>query len=574
MATLSANMRRAYPDAMKGASRGLTVMSFRGWLVGDVQLNLLLVFGAVCVLLLISCANLASLLLARLTHRKQEIAMRLALGCSRGRLLQQFLLENMLLAAAGGLGGWLCARTLLVVLVALIPFRLTTVAPIRLDGLVLMFTVAVALATGLALSLVPILSTSRLALSDVLKAGGRSSGWASRQRMRTALVVSEVALSVTLLVTAGLLMQSLYRLRQERLGFNPQGLTTFTTPFGAEHRGNARDLWRYESTLLQRLQAIPGVRTVAAINVLPLTGFANLPTEQDGRPEHSNGAMEVRIITPAYFEALGIPLRLGRWFLASDTAASSSVILINETLARQWWVGGNPLGDRVVIGRFRGRDFGHPTPREVVGVVADTKTTYLNQPPRPTVYIPAAQMSDAPDHTAWVLRGSGSNDLAGNVRRAIAEIDSRQRVGDIQSMEAIVTSTTSNSRFDAWLFGLLAGLALVLVVVGVYGILSFSVARRTYEIGTRMALGASRAQVMRLVLDEGFRLIAIGLVAGLAGALIVTRFLTTLLFGVRPSDPSSFLAVSVLLLGVGVLASYFPARRATKVDPMVALRAE
>jgi putative ABC transport system permease protein len=573
MPALTEGIRRAYPDRLKGQYRGLTVIPYQDWLVGDVRLNLLLLFGAVGLLLLIACSNLASLLLARLAARQREIAMRLALGSSRGRLLRQFLIENVLLTMAGGLAGLLAARGLLDALVALIPFNLPASAPIRLDAPVLAFTLAVAFITGVAFSLAPILTSSRLDLQEALKAGGRSAV-DSRQRMRSVLVVSEVALSVTLLVAAGQLIQSLYRMHQERLGFTPRGLTTFSTPFGLEHRRSSADLWRYESTLLQRLQSLPGVSSVAGINVLPLTGFSNLPTQREGHTENSIGGMEVRLITPRYFEVMSIPMRQGRAFVDSDTGSSPPVILVNETLARQWWPKGSPIGDRIVIGRFQGRDFGSTTAREVVGVAADTKTALLKEPPRPTVYIPAAQMLNASGGMTWILRADRSAGLAAAVPRAIAEIDSHQRVGRIRAMDEIVAATATSSRFNAWLFGFLAGLALLLTAIGVYGLLSFSVARRTSEIGTRMALGASRANVLGLVLKQGVALIAIGLVLGLVGALAATRFLATLLFGVRATDPASFLGVSGLLLAVGLVASYLPARRATKVDPMVALRYE
>jgi putative ABC transport system permease protein len=573
MPAITDSIRRAYPDRLSRQYRGLTVVPYQDWLVGDVRLNLLLLFGAVALLLLIACSNLASLLLARLAARQREIAMRLALGSSRGRLLRQFLIENVLLTMVGGAAGLLAARALLDVLVALIPFNLPASAPMRLDAPVLAFTLAVAFATGLAFSLAPILTSSRLDLQEALKTGGRS-GVDAPQRTRSVLVVSEVALSVTLLVAAGQLIQSLYRMHQERLGFNPRGLTTLTTPFAKERRRSAADLWRYETTLLQRFQALPGVSSVAGINVLPLAGFSNLPTQREAHPENSIGGMEVRVITPEYFEVMGIPMRRGRSFHGSDTGSSPPVILVNETLARRWWPNGDPVGDRVVIGRFQGKDFGSPTPREVVGVAGDTKTVYLKEPPRPTVYIPAAQMQDANGAMTWVLRANRSAGLAAELRQAIAEIDPRQRVGRVRSMDEIVDSTTATSRFDAWLFGFLAGLALLLTAIGVYGLLSFSVARRTSEIGTRMALGASRANVLALVLKQGVTLIAIGLVLGLVGALAATRFLATLLFGVRATDPSSFLGVSALLLSVGLLASYLPARRATKVDPMVALRYE
>jgi putative ABC transport system permease protein len=423
-------------------------------------------------------------------------------------------------------------------------------------------------------SLAPIITSARLDLQEMLKAGGRTTAGSARQRTRSLLVVSELAISVTLLVSAGLLIQSLYRMYQENLGFQPHGLITFNTPIAAVRRRTEADFRRLQATMLQRLQAIPGVSRVAATNVLPLDGWSNLPTQREGQNENSIGGMEVRVVTPAYFEAMGIPLRKGRDFGASDTESSLPVLMVNETLARRWWPSRDPMGDRVVIGRYQGRDFGTPTPRQVVGVVADTKTAFLKEPPSPTVFVPASQNTYATNSIVWVLRADGSPGLAGAIRRTIAEIDPAQRIGNIRAVDDVVAATTANSRFDAWLFAFLAGLAMLLTAIGLYGVLSFSVARRTNEIGTRMALGATRGQVLLMVLRQGLGLIGVGLAIGLAGALAVTRLLTTLLYGVRPADPYTFAAVAALLFAVGLAASYIPARRATKVDPMVALRYE
>jgi putative ABC transport system permease protein len=568
------NFRRVYPEIIRNDRNILSLTPFQEWLVGDVRLNLLLLFGAVGLLLLISCFNLASLLLARLAARQKEIAMRLALGSSRSRLVVQFLIESTLITLAGALAGLLGARALLGAIVALIPYQLHTSAPIRLDTPVLAFAAAIAFATGMAFSLLPLVTASRLDLQETLKAGGRLSGSGVRQRARNVLVVGQIALSVTLLVAAGLLIQSLYRLHQERLGFRPQGLTTFATPMPVERRRNPAEMWRFESTLLDRLRSLPGVRSVAVASVLPLDGFNNFPAEREGHPENSIGAVEIRAVTPAFFDVMGIPARRGRAFLETDIETAPAVILANETLARLWWPNGNPLGDRIVIGRFRGKDYGSPVPREVVGIVGDTKTTALKDPPRPTVYVPAAQMPDFITSPVWVLRAVSSAGLSAAIRRAVAELDPLQRVVSIRSMEEIVASTTARSRFDAWLFGALAGLALLLTSIGVYGLLSFSVARRTGEIGTRIALGAGRPAVLAMILRQGISLVLVGLMLGLAGAFAVTRALATLLYGVSPTDPISYLGVSVLLLAVGFTASYLPARRATRVDPLVALREE
>ncbi|MBZ5619553.1 MAG: ABC transporter permease, partial [Acidobacteriia bacterium] len=431
------------------------------------------------------------------------------------------------------------------------------------------------LGTALLFGLTPFLSSARLDVHETLKAAGRSgSGGHVRQRTRSFLVVSEIALSVTLLVAAALLIQSLYRAYQERLGFAPRGLITFWTPPTLERRRNVTDLRNFEAGLMDRLGAVRGVRNVAAVNALPLTGQNNYPAGREGHPDQSIGGMEIRIVTPGYFETMGIPVLRGRSFTSRDTATAPPVILVNETLARLWWLRGSPLGDGIKIGRFQGKDYSTDPVREVVGVIADTKTVYLKKPPRPTVYVPAAQASWYTGGMSWVVRANLSPAFTELLRQAIAEIDPRQRVESVRTMEEIVASTTRDSRFDAWLFGIFAGLALVLTAVGVYGLLAFSVARRTHEIGTRMALGASRMDVLKLVLKEGLVLTAIGLALGLAGAFALTRSLSTLLFGVGATDPASFVGVAVLLLSVGIVASYLPARRATQVDPLVALRNE
>jgi putative ABC transport system permease protein len=579
MATVTQDYIRAYPGNVGREYRGLSPIPYQEWIAGDVRMKLLLLFGAVGLLLLIACSNLVSLLLTRLTARWKEIAVRLALGTTRGRLLRQFLMENFLLAALGSIAGLCGAYWLLGSLVALIPFSLPASGPIRLNLPVLVFTLAAALFTGLVFTLVPFLASSRLNLHEALKAGGRSAGAGmARRGTRNALVVAEVALSATLLIAAGLLIQSLYRLRQERLGFQAQGLVTLETPIDREHRRNTAGLSRYVDTLLENLQRTPGVRTVAGINVLPLTGQSNLPAQRDAHPENSIGGTEIRLITPAYFEAMNIPVRAGRASTDGDAAGSPPVALVNETLARRWWPEGGALNDRVVIGRFRDRDFPEirDVPRQVVGVVADTKTANLKEPTRPTIFVPIAQAQEAvaqgSGSIVWILRTAASGSIAAEVRRAVTEADPRQRVRRLQSMEEIVSSTTADSRFDAWLFGAFAAVALALAAVGVYGLLSFSVAQRRQEIGTRMALGAGRWDILKLVLREGLALTAIGLVLGIGGALFVTRFLSTLLFGVRPNDPVSFVAVAVLLLAVGAIASYVPARRATRIDPMTALR--
>lgn len=577
MATIFESYRRAFPNRVFREERGIQLVPYRDRLVGEVRTNLLVLFGAVLLLLLICCSNLASLLLARLAARQKEIAIRLALGGGRARLLGQFLVENLVLGVMGGCAGVLTGYALLRGLIALVPFDLPVSAPVRLDGMVLLFAAAIALGTVVFFSVPPVLSSRRLDANTALNSAGRSAGTGpSTQRARSVLVVAEVALSVALLVSAGLLIQTLYRLHHEHLGFSTENLLTFNTPFAPEHRRNPAEQWSYERAIMERLQAIPGVRSVAAANSLPLAGWNNIPTQREGHPEQSIGGMEYRIVTPGYFEAMSIPVLRGRTLTAGDTRSSTPVMVVNETVARAWWPKENPIGDHVVVGRFKQREFPEALelPREVVGVVGDTKTASIKFAAQPTVYIPAPQAAHEGNRMSWVVRYAVSEGLAEQIRRAVTGVDPAQRITRLQSMTQLVAAGTSDSRFDAWLFGSFAGLALALTAIGVYGLLSFSVAQRRREIGTRIALGATRPDILRMVLKHGVGLTTAGLVLGLAGAFATTRLLAALLYGVRPKDPFSFVAVAALLLAVGLAASYLPARRATKVDPIVALRYE
>ncbi len=465
------------------------------------------------------------------------------------------------------------AYSLLAGLPAWMPFNLPASGPIRLDGTVLMFTLAVALATALVFSLLPLLTSRRLNMHDALKSGRTAGASNVRAVARNILVVGEVAVSTTLLIAAGLLLQSLYRLHQQQLGFQPHGLITFQTPFAPERRQNPADRANFTRTVLEQLSALPGIQGVASTNVLPLAGWSNMPTQREGHPDQSIGGMEIRAVTPDYFELMGIPLRQGRTFTGQDEETSLPIAAVNETLARVWWPQDNPIGDHIVIGRFQGHDFGKPIPREVIGIAGDTKTATLKDAPRPTIYVPMTQ-ADAPSSLVWIVRTDGSAGLGEELRRAIAAIDPSQRVRQLQSMDALIASTTVTPRFNASLFASFAGVAVVLAAIGVYGLLSFLVAQRRQEIGTRIALGASRGDVLKLFLTQGLALTIVGLAIGLGGALAVTKWLTSLLFGVRPNDPLSFAAVSLLLVLVGLTATWLPARRATKIDPMVALRYE
>jgi putative ABC transport system permease protein len=381
-----------------------------------------------------------------------------------------------------------------------------------------------------------------------------------------------VASSVMLSICAVLLIETLYLLNREPLGFSPKGVVTFWTPVSRERRGKPEELQRFNAALLERLRALPGVQRAAAVSTLPLTGPGNFPTQREGHPEQSIGGMEIRRVTPEYFEAMGARILRGRAFTNDDKRGSAPVILVSQSVARRWWGKTNPIGDRVIIGMFQGKRLAEDPPREIVGVVEDAQRFNLKVPFRPSVYVPAAQWDS--EGMNWVLRGSFSQDFAKQLRQAVNEIDPRQRVERVKTMEDMVASTTADSRFDAWVFGIFAGLALVLVAVGIYGLLEFSIARRTNEIGTRMALGASPRQVLRLALRQGLAPVVFGLIGGLAGALAAARLLESLLFKVRSSNPWSYVFVSALALSVGLLASIIPARRAANVDPLTALRSE
>ena len=541
MAVISESFKRSNAtNVLQQDRHELTLTTFQRWLVGDMRLKLLLLFGAVGLLLLIACLNVASLILARLAARQREIAVRRALGSSSRRLFRQFAVENLLLCMAGGVIGLACAYFLLQAVGNRIALQIPVTA-LGVDWTVMAFAFSIVFVTGLIFTAAPLFVTARNDIFETLRQAGQAVG--SGQRMRSVLVVGQVALSVTLLVGAALLIQSLNRLNHEALGFMPEGVITFST------RPAAGQL-QFESALLQKIASLPGVRAVAAANVLPLADKNNFPTERVGHPDQSIGGMEIRLISPEYFRALGIPVLRGRSFNNTDVNGGLPVILISESLARSWWAKGNPIGDQIKVGRYEGRDLSNDPVRQVVGVVGDTKTLYLNAPPRPTVYIPIAQGQWGEWGFSWVVRATQVKALEQQLKQAVADVDNREPVEHLRTMEEIVDSTNANSRFDAWLFGGFAGLALLLTAVGLYGLLSFSVARRTSEIGTRLALGAGRSKVIELILWQGMRLVTVGLFLGLAGAVLLTRSLSSLLFGVRVTDPASYCAVALIMLAV------------------------
>jgi len=569
ISSLTGQLREADRDP---TMQGLVVQPLHAAMVGVVRLHLLLLFGATALLLLLTCVNLALLLLTRFAARRKEIAIRVALGGGQRRLFAQFLVENLVIAGIGGAASIAVAYALVSGLVAWIPFNLPAATPIRLDGQVLLFAIAVAVATALVLTVVPLAAARRLDVQRSLRLTGRTTNQGEvRGRTRKVLVVAEVALSTTLLVGSALLIHSLYQLSLERLGFDPHGLLTFVTPL--ERRSSGFDRINFIRSVTGRLEQIPGVVEVGATNLLPLAGSYNIPSERAGQPDQSYGGMEIRAVTPDYFKMLGIPLRRGRTFTAVDR---TGVAMINEALARRWWPGGDAIGDQLVVGLFHGQRVGPDAPheREIVGIVADAKDRHLTSVPVPTVFVPLEQPVAFGSSVAWVVKSGGVSGLTASLRDAVADADPTQRVVQMRTMDDLVSATTATPRFDALLFGILAAAGILSSAVGLYGLLSFVVAGRQQEIGIRIALGAERGQVLAMFLRHGIALTAIGLAVGIGGSLLLTRWLAGLLYHVNVDDPASFLGVALLFLVIGGAASSLPARRAAKVDPASALRAE
>ncbi len=563
--------------SVQSGQRGIQLGSYQKWLAGDFRTSVLMLFGAVSLLLLIACANVASLLMARADSRQREISVRLAIGSGRLHLLQQFLAESLLIAFTGSLAGLIAANWALRGLLSTIPWDIPLTTQVRLDIRVLGFTSLLTVGTSLILGLTSYWQATRLDLNTSLKEGSPGGGrTTAHNRARSVLVTSEIAVSLMLLVGAGLLIESIYRLHQQRLGFDPHHVYTMSTPFGPTAKLNSPQIWSFEQDVLRRIQATPGVTAAAVVSQLPLTGPDNLPTQHEGHPEHSIGGMEYRAISSQYFRTMQIPIIQGRTFRETDTASATPVAIVSESVARAWWSGKSPIGDRIVVGEYKSHEFPEvlEQPRQIVGVVADVKNLAINEANPTTVYVPAPQLPREPDSTAWVVRGTGNSSLGSILRKAVTAVRPNQRILNLQPMSDIVARSMARPSFNASLMSTFAALALILTSVGIYGLLSFQVARRTKEIGIRMALGAKCASVIFLVVKQVALLAVVGIAIGGVGAVFLTRLLSSLLAGVRPTNPLVYTLVSVLLLFVALLASYLPARRASKIDPLVALRYE
>jgi putative ABC transport system permease protein len=572
MELIAGRLEQSYRDF--NAGWGANVFLLQEEVVGDIRPALLVLLGAVGFVLLIACANVANLLLARAATRQKELALRTALGASRGRLIRQLLNESLLLGVIGGTAGLFLAYWAIELLIKFNPGNIPRLEEVALDGRVLAFTLAVSVLTGLIFGAVPAFQASKPDLNESLKEGGRSSaGGAGHRRVRSIFVVSEVALALVLLVGAGLMIRSFIKLSQVDPGFNPDNLLTARVLLPGSKYGDNPKRAAFFQQAVERIETIPGVQAAGAISWLPLVGLGSATSFWvDGRPEPPPGekpVTDVRVITPGFFAAMGIPLIKGRIFDEHDTAQSPRVLIINETLAREFFPDEDPIGKRLIISWDR-----PALPDEIIGVVGDVRLTGVDGQVRPAIYWPHARQSSYSAMAFAVRTTSDPLAVAGSFVSEIRAIDPEQPVADIRTMEEVVSTSISRPRFNMLLLGLFAGVALVLSAVGIYGVMAYSVNQRTHEIGIRMALGARSTDVLRLIVGQGMVLALAGVAVGLAGAFFLTGLMASLLFGVTATDPWTFAGISLLLAGVAFLACYIPARRATKVDPMVALRYE
>jgi putative ABC transport system permease protein len=547
------------------------VSGLQARMVEPLRPALLVFLCAVGFVLLVACANVANLLLARAAAREKEMAIRTALGAGRLRLARQLLTESVLLAGLGGAAGLLLAQWGVRLVAALDPVSFPRINEVSLDGRVLLFTLLISVLTGVLFGLAPVLQLPKLRLYEPLKEGGRSAQGVARRGLRQFLIVAEVALALVLLIGAGLLANSFYRLMQVERGFDTTNVLTVNMPLPISKYPQPAQQIAFLQQALERVAQIPGVRAAGLTSTLPFRGGPATDFEIEGRPlapgEHEPIA-DIRIVDANYFRALAIPLRQGREFSERDTATAPRVMVINEEMARQYWPNENPLGRRVTM-----KDWGDPLTGEIVGIVGNVKADGLTSTVRPMIYWPYPQFPSVFNNL--VLRTSGDPlAVVGVVKEQIRALDREQPLSNIQTMEALIAASVAPQRFNTLLLGIFATLALVLAAIGIYGVIAYTVAQRTHEIGVRMALGAGRSDVLRLVVGQGLKLVLGGVAVGLAASFGLTRLLSKLLFGVGATDPLTFVSVSLLLIAVALLACYLPARRAAQVDPLVALRNE
>ena len=566
MKGISDRLALQYPEA--SANESSEVVSLHEQIVGTIRPALVTLLIAVGVVVLIACANVANLLLVRASIREKEVAIRTALGAGRQRLVMQMLAESLVLAVSGGLLGLLLAYLAIPAIQTLSAGSIPRVADVSIDTTVLVFTLLASVLTGIIFGLVPAWQISRGGTSAVLKEGGRSSVGSGGRWMRSALLVTEVALSLMLLVGAALLLRSFAKLTNVDPGFQPDGVLAFQVALPQAAYPEDVNRLQFFDQLLERLDAVPSVTSVGAVQSLPMRGGYVLSVEIDGRPPARPGeepSANYRTITPDYFRALGIPLKKGRTFTAQDSSSAAKVVIIDELFAQRHFANEDPIGRRLDPGN------GVDGTAEIVGIVGNVNYSGLDEPLDPSMYVPLAQDVF---NAMWILTRTDGDPaaLSNTVRQVVRDLDRSLPVFSLSPLATVVSESVAQRRFSMLLLMVFSGVALFLAAVGLYGVVAYGVNLRTREIGLRMAIGARPSDVLRMILGGGMKLALVGVVLGVAGALGLSQLVASLLFEVEPSDPLSYAATALLLLTVAALACYIPARRAMRVDPMVALQ--
>jgi len=569
MTTIERRLEQQYPDSNTGI--GISLIPTQEQTVKEIRPALLVLLGAVAFMLLIACANIANLLLVRAASRQKEIAIRTALGASRLRVLRLLLAESLMLSLAGGLLGLLLAFWGTDALMALTPDNIPRLNEVGVDARVFGFTLAVSLITGIFFGLIPAIHASKPDLNEALKEGSRGAmGSTAGKRTRSILVAVEVALSLVLLIGAGLMIKSFARLQQMNLGFNPDKVLAVTLSLSQSRYPEAREQAAFFQETLDRLSSLPGVQSAGATTALPLTlELSGSDFRIEGHPEPEAGKemiIHTRSVSPGYFGTLRISLLKGRDFSDRDKSDVPKTAIINNELARTYFANEDPLGKRITF------DDGESW-ISIVGVIGDVKQLGLDSSAKPEVYFPYLQVSE-PSMSLVVRTSSDPLSLAAAVKNQIQTIDKDLPIDEAKTMQQLLADSVSGRRFNMLLLSVFALVALVLAVVGIYGVMSYTVAQRTHEIGIRVAIGAQSSDVFRMVIGQGMRLAIIGVAFGLVGAFGLTRWMTSMLFGVEPTDLATFVIIAVLLTVVALVACYIPGRRATKVNPLVALRYE
>lgn len=573
MHNIASNLRQQYMQGADATNWDLLLTSFRQQVVGDISTMLWIVMLVVGFVLLIACANVANLLLARAAARQKEIAVRTALGARRWRIIRQLLTESLLLSVVGGAFGLLIGYWGVKALVALNEDRIPRAHEISLDWKVMLFTFGISILTGILFGIVPALQTTKTDLHETLKEGGRNAAATTKQWIRSSLVVVEIALALAVLVGAGLLVKSFLHVQQVNPGFNPEGMLTMHLSLPMTKYSEAPQRANFYKQVINDVRALPGVQSVGAVSVLPLSGGGSSGSFRiEGRdvpPGQSSPHGARWAATPDYFKTMGIPLIRGRYFEDRDTSEALPVAIIDQALAQKYWPNEDPLGKRIV---FEGtRD--NPLWREIVGIVGHVKHTDLEGESRAQYYMPHQQRPQ-PNMALVIRTPNDPNALAGSVRSVIKSADSDLPVFRVRTMDQFVADSMTQRKFALLLICVFACLALLLSAIGLYGVMAYSVTQRTHELGLRMALGAQASDVLKLVVKQGMLLAVVGLAIGVVGAIFLSRLMKTMLFNVSATDPLVFVGIALILAAVALLACFVPARRATKVDPMVALRYE